>query len=66
MFKEVFKMLYCKVVIQKVINSLPNNKNFDQFDLKAFADDKIWVTKKLKFAWESVENIVGKGKKADL
>ena len=29
--------------------------------MKAFADDKIYVAKKLKFALGRVENIVGKG-----
>ena len=31
------------------------------FKLKAFADDKINVTEKLKFVLGRVENIVGKG-----
>ena len=35
------------------------NSGLDQID--AFADDKIKVTKKLKFVMGRVENIVGKG-----
>ena len=43
---------------------LPNDKNLDLSKLKAFADDKINVTHKLKFAVGRVENIVGKGENA--
>ena len=32
--------------------------------MKAFADDKINVTEKLRFVLEKVENIVGKGENA--
>ena len=46
------------------LNSLPSDKILDQFKLKAFADDKINVTQKLKFAFGKVENIVGKGENA--
>ena len=38
---------------------VPNDKLLDLYKLKAFADDKINVTLKLKFAMEWVENIVG-------
>ena len=43
------------------INSLPNNKILDWSKLKAFADDKIKLTKKSKLVSGRVENIVGKG-----
>ena len=43
---------------------LPNDKMFDQSKLKEFADDKINVTQKLKFAGERVENFIGKGENA--
>ena len=33
--------------------------------LKAFADDKLHVTQNIAFAFNSVENIVGKGENAD-
>ena len=46
------------------LNSVPNNKIFNQSILKAFADDKIHVTQKLKFASGRVENIVGNGENA--
>ena len=39
------------------INSLPNEKKMDLSKLKAFADNKINVTQKLKFALVRVENI---------
>ena len=45
------------------VNYLPNDKILDMPELKAFADDKINVTKNLKFALGGVENIVGKGEK---
>ena len=32
-----------------ILSSLPNNKIVDSSNLKAFADDKIFVTEKLKF-----------------
>ena len=49
---------------QRHFNSLPNGKILDLTKLKAFADDKINVTKMLQFALGSVENIVGKGENA--
>ena len=47
-----------------MLNSLPNDKILDWSKLKAFADDKISVNRKLKFDLERVENIVGKGENA--
>ena len=47
-----------------VLNSLPNNKILDLTKLKAFADDTMNVTQKLKFALGTVENIAGKGENA--
>ena len=46
------------------INSLPNDKISDWSKLKAFANNKINVTEKLKFVLGKVENIVGKGENA--
>ena len=46
------------------INSLPNDKNFDMFKLKEFADGKINVTENMKFVQGRVENIVCKGENA--
>ena len=46
------------------VNSLPNNKIFDWSKSKAFADDKINVTEKLKFVLGRVENIEGKWENA--
>ena len=46
------------------INSLLNDKMLDSSNLKAFEDDKINITNKLKFISRRVENIVGKGENA--
>ena len=47
-----------------VFNSLPKDKILDWSKLKAFADKKINVAKKLKIVLGRVENIVGKGENA--
>ena len=47
-----------------MFNSLPHEKILDWSKLKAFADDKIKVTEKLKFVLGRVENTVGKGENA--
>ena len=47
-----------------LINSVPNNKFLGWSKFKAFADDKINVTEKLKFGLEEVEKVVGKGENA--
>ena len=51
---------YSNVYNQKksFLTSIPNKKNSDWSKLKAFADKKINVTKKLKFVSERVESIV--------
>ena len=46
------------------INSLPNDKVLDWSKLKTFADDKLYLAKKLKFVMGRVGNIVGIGKNA--
>ena len=46
------------------MNSLPYGKISDWPKFKAFADDKINVTSKLKFVLGMEENIVGKGENA--
>ena len=46
------------------LNSLPNDKILDLLKLKSFANDKINVTKKLKFVLGRVENTVEKGENA--
>ena len=48
----------------ELFKSLPNDKILDWSKLKAFADEKINVTKQLKFGKGRVENIVGKGENA--
>ena len=47
----------------KYLNLLPNDKIVDWSNLKAFADDKVYVTEKLKFFMGRVENILGRGEK---
>ena len=43
------------------VNPFPNDKILDQTKLKAFADDKLNVTKMIISVFDRVENIVGKG-----
>ena len=42
----------------------PHDKILDQAKLKAFADDKLKVTKMMISVFDRVENIVGKGESA--
>ena len=46
------------------LNSLPNDKIIDWSKFKAFADDKLTTTQKLKGVHRRVENIMGKGENA--
>ena len=46
------------------VYSLPNDKILDWSKLKAFADDKLNLAEKFKFALGRVENIMGKGENA--
>ena len=43
------------------LNPFPHNKILDQTKLKAFADDKLDITKMIISVFDRVENIVGKG-----
>ena len=43
------------------INSSPHHKILHQSKLKAFADDKLNITKMIISVFDSEENIVGKG-----
>ena len=56
------QVLFC--CLRMHFNALPNDKILDWSKLKAFEDDKINETEKLKFVLESVENMVGKGENA--
>ena len=47
-----------------MFNTLPKDKVVDQSKLKALADNKMNVARKLKFVLRRVENIVGKGANA--
>ena len=46
--------------IRQRFNPLTDDKILDQTKLKAFADDKLNVTKMIIFVFDRVENIVGK------
>ena len=52
------------VIVWEWVNSLPNYKTLDLSKLKAFADDQLNVTEKLKIVLERVENTVEKGENA--
>ena len=49
---------------QPVLYSVPHDKILDYSKLKAFAYDKINVTKKFRFVFGRVEKIMGKGENA--
>ena len=44
-----------------MFNPFPNNKIFDRIKLKAFADDKLNITKMTISSFDRVENTLGKG-----
>ena len=46
-------------------NPLINDKKWNLFKLKGFADNRIYVKEKLKFDLGRVEKFVGKGENAD-
>ena len=50
---------YIQIDDKESVNSLPIYKILDWSKLKAFADDKITVLKKMIFVLDRVENIVG-------
>ena len=48
-------------IVYQPFNPFPHDKILDQTKLKAFADDKLNVTKMIIPVFDIVENIVGKG-----
>ena len=52
-------------IILLFLNPLPDDKILALSKLKAFADDKLYVTQKIKIAFYGIENIVEKGEKAE-
>ena len=60
----VIQSVVINMLILWILVSLPNDKISDCSKLKAFADDKINVTEKLKFVLRKVNNIVGKAENA--
>ena len=47
-----------------VFTLLPEDKNLPPSKFKAFADDKVNVTKNINFVFHRIGNIVGKGENA--
>ena len=56
--------MFRSLLIISYFNSLPTQKIVDQPKLKALADDKINMTRKLKYSMKRVENIVGRRENA--
>ena len=59
-------LVYQHFLVLHIIDfrSLPKDKISGKSKLKDFADEKIYVTKKLNFIFGKVGNIVGKGENA--
>ena len=55
----------CSLMLFKLINSFPNDTILGMSKFKANADDKYGVAEIMGFAFERVENIVGKGNVMD-
>ena len=51
------------VIVWEWVKPLPNDKSLDVTKLKAFADDKIKVTKMRNSLFDRLENTVGKWRK---
>ena len=63
--KKNFRHVHSQRVYRgQLLKSLPNNEILDWFEFRAFADDKINVTEKMKFIQGRMVNIVGKGENA--
>ena len=52
--------MFLETTLAQVLNPLPDDKILDQTKLKAFADNKLNVTKVIISVFDRVENIVGK------
>ena len=52
--------------VMNFVNPLPNNKILDMTKLKAFADDKLNVTKMKISLYDRVENTKGEGENAGI
>ena len=50
--------------VLEIINALPNDNFLDWSRLKAFADDKLYLTQNIKVVFHRIENIVGKEENA--
>ena len=48
-------------IARERVNSLPNDKILDLSKFKVFADDNFNLTKMVKFFFDKVESLVGKG-----
>ena len=49
------------ITFDRLLNPFPHDKILDQSKLKAFADDKLNVTKMIISVFDRVENVAGKG-----
>ena len=58
------KISYLQHNYTVTINSLPNDKIFDQSKFKAFAEDKLKVIQMAKFVLDKIEKNVGKEENA--
>ena len=64
-FIAIFNTISINAIFNTIsVNSSPKDKILNWTKFKAFADDKINVSEKLKFMLGRVENIVGKGENA--
>ena len=57
-------MFQTERICRRRFNPFPHNKILDQTELKAFAEDKLNVTKMIISVFDRVENIVEKGETA--
>ena len=61
MFSKAFPEVFKVVIVWLWVKPFPHDKILDQTKLKAFADDKLNVTKMIISVFDRVENIVEKG-----
>ena len=61
---EQFENLVFDTELRMFINPFPNDKILDRTKLKAFADDKLNITKMTISSFDKVENTGGKGENA--
>ena len=60
-FIIIFTWYSIQIKAAVVFNPFPHDRSLDQTKLKAFADDKLNITKIIISVFDRVENMVGKG-----